>query len=869
MKNVNKRSMLDGNLRHAGLRGAVCQVLYRHTPIASSAVALVLASAGARAQQANGPAQPSDSSGGIDEIVVTAQRRSESLQNVPYNISAIAGEALRDAGAISLNNLSQFVPGLENVDLGPSDRGGNNDITMRGLRTDPPGGGSGGGIYQNLTVSPVSTYFGETPVFFQMPLYDIERVEVLRGPQGTLYGSGAQAGTIRFIPTRPKFDEFSGEVSADGGYTQNAPNGNGSVHGVLNVPLADHLALRLVAGEEHLAGFINAVDRVQREPGGSDHTPIPTPTPSIPGDLTSGFVLGPVERGVNRSDQSFARVALRWEPSTAVDVQADFLHQHTSMADNQQSSAWPGGPWDSTFGFYPHTAFTTRPGCQYCTTNFAAEPFNDTINLGSIVATADLGLATITSASSYYDDQTFTSFDQTGFYYNVPGGSAFLQYFPYNNYPRLIGIQNQTSGARTFIEELRLVSTPGKHFDYVVGAYYEREVQSANMLATEAGINAFLNYTGQPSSSPQGDNNWGLSRTSKFYDRAVFGELTFHLTDAWQVTGGVRFFNQSFAVNGYYQFPLCGSLCAADQINPLGLQPINDTTDVSSNVKKINTSYDFSETLKVYATFSEGFRRGGVSGLTSYGPYASPANLSTFKPDLAKNYEIGVKGSFLDHRVRYFGDIYLINLYNFQFDGFSLSGIPGAYNGSQARSEGLEAQVEMTLTHQLSATLGYTHTKSYVTKTFDVLDYIPYAVVPSLGGTGQTASLFGGPISAGTKLPGVPQDTLTLGGNYVLPRAIGTWTLHADGSYRSWEKTQLYDASIYNWIIPSAVLVNARVTLAPTDKISYDMFVNNVTNNPGYSGTANAQTFPTPYELRDRGRPRTYGFGIRYRFGGH
>ena len=170
---MNKRSMLDGNLRHAGLRGAVCQVLYRHTPIASSAVALVLASAGARAQQANGPAQPSDSSGGIDEIVVTAQRRSESLQNVPYNISAIAGEALRDAGAISLNNLSQFVPGLENVDLGPSDRGGNNDITMRGLRTDPPGGGSGGGIYQNLTVSPVSTYFGETPVFFQMPLYDI------------------------------------------------------------------------------------------------------------------------------------------------------------------------------------------------------------------------------------------------------------------------------------------------------------------------------------------------------------------------------------------------------------------------------------------------------------------------------------------------------------------------------------------------------------------------------------------------------------------------------------------------------------------------------------------------------------------------
>src|SRR6266702_1211097 len=113
-KKLNKFSILDGNLGHADVRGAVCRVLYRHPTIASSAVALVLASAGARAQQASDPAQPSASSGGIEEIVVTAQRRSESLQNVPYNISAIAGDALRAAGAVSLNNLSQYVPGLAN-----------------------------------------------------------------------------------------------------------------------------------------------------------------------------------------------------------------------------------------------------------------------------------------------------------------------------------------------------------------------------------------------------------------------------------------------------------------------------------------------------------------------------------------------------------------------------------------------------------------------------------------------------------------------------------------------------------------------------------------------------------------------------------
>ena len=123
-----------------------------------------------------------------------------------------------------------------NVDEGPADRAGNNNFILRGLRTDSPGGGVAGAINHNLTASPVSTYFGDTPVFFQMPLDDLERVEVLRGPQGTLYGSGAEAGTIRFIPKRPEFDKFSGEMSADGSYT---PAGNPDVARTLAILVDD------------------------------------------------------------------------------------------------------------------------------------------------------------------------------------------------------------------------------------------------------------------------------------------------------------------------------------------------------------------------------------------------------------------------------------------------------------------------------------------------------------------------------------------------------------------------------------------------------------------------------------------------------
>jgi iron complex outermembrane receptor protein len=865
-----RKPAIDTSNPGQALRFAVRRILHqsRRAALVSSATAVMLGAGEARADLTAATTADSGNETVPTEIVVSAQRRTQSLQDVPYNISALSGAALQDEGVSNINGLTQVVAGLMNVDEGPATRAANNNFVLRGLRTDSPGGGATGVVYSNLTVSPVSTYFGETPVFFQMPLDDLERVEVLRGPQGTLYGSGSQAGTIRFIPKRPQFDSFSGEVSADGSYTQYASDPNGSVHGILNIPLSDHLALRLVAGEDHQAGFIKAVDRVRLEPDG-------TPVPSVPGNLTSGFVLNPVQKGVNTSDQEFARVALRWQPADGVDLQFDYLHQHTSVADSQWGSAWSGGSFDPSFGAWPLAPVNTRPGCNFCTTNWLAEPFSGKVDLMDVVGTVDVGLGTITSSSSYNYIENNTNFDQTGNYYgtaNPPSAtSAFIPYYPYLNYPRITSEMQSTAGTSSFVQELRFVSKPGTLFDYVVGLYYQRQHVSVDLQQANPGSLAYLSYIGQPNPSTFGDFIYYYDRNTVSEDKAVFGELTYHLTSAWQVTGGVRFFEQPITNNINAFLPLCGAICSNDQVNPIGLEPSNKSIKFSSHVWKFNTSYDFSPTLKVYATASEGFRPGGVSGLPPTGPFASLASLQTFQPDLAKNYEVGVKGSIDDHRITYFADVYLVNLYNFQFDSGNLSQVFGAFNGKQARSEGFELESHMALTDRLDGGFGYAYTKAYITDSFNILDYVPYALIPSQGGTGATASLFGGAIPEGTALPGISRSVFNASVDYTLPGgSIGNgswkWRFHLDGSYRSSQNSNISPNSLYDFTIPSVFLVNARVSLNTSDKMTYSFFVRNITNNPDISGGINDQRFDNPYRLRDVGVPRTIGVGIRYAF---
>jgi iron complex outermembrane recepter protein len=814
------------------------------------------------------PVRAADTDAGtseLTEIVVTAQKRSESIQNVPYNISAVSAESLHDAGSLSMNNLTQLVPGLATVDQGPASRGNNNNFVLRGLRTDTPGGGAAGPLYHNLSASSISTYFGEVPVFFQAPLDDIERVEVLRGPQGTLYGSGAESGTIRFVPHRPEFGATYGEISGEGSHSDHSSHENGEIHGMLNLPLADNLALRVVAGETHIGGFIDATDRVQVGPG-------LVPVPSVPGNLASGFVLGPVQKGVNSSDQWFGRLALRWQPAPGTDIQFDYLHQHTSMADAQWGSDWAGGPFDSSTGVFPATStLNTRPGCKFCTTNWIAEPYSSHVDLADLVASFDVGLGTVTSATSYYNSPYTATTDQTGIFYgnpatNSPVGSLVVPNYPYYGYPRLTSPTYTQSTDAAIVEELRLVSNPGKIFDYVAGLYFEHEHFSEHFDQDLWGQNAFLDYIGNPNPSPIPDLLYRRNEHTAFTDRALFGELTFHVTSQWQVTGGLRVFRQTSSFANGAEIPLCGTFCSTDLTDPYGRSLVTGSVTNTRAVWKFNTSYDFTPTLKVYATYSEGFRHGGSSNFPTVGPFASVPSLQNVTPDVSKNAELGVKGSLLGHRISYFADVYRMDTDNFQIDIANLGGAWGALNGSKSRSQGVELQVDASITSQFRAGLGYAYTDAYVLKSFNVIDYVPFALEPTLGGTGATASLFGGPIDAGSRMPGVSKNTANVMLEYSIPMGDWTWKLHADSSYRSSQNSTLVADSFFGFKIPAATLANASVTLGGKGPLTYQLFMRNITNNADITGGEADQRYPNPYRLRNVGMPRTTGLKVTYRF---
>jgi iron complex outermembrane receptor protein len=867
------------------LRASINAILRhrRSVQILGSAGGLLLGALGVHAQTAPSSAAPAEdmAAQGIEEIVVTAQRRAQSIQDIPYNISAVDAASLKQVGATTLNDLTRVVSGLVTVDEGPSARGLTNNLTLRGLRTDSPGGGQLAAEQPGQTVNSVSTYFGETPVFFPIPLYDVNRVEVLRGPQGTLYGSGAQAGTIRFIPNRPEFDKFSGEVEVTGSGIENAlsfSNLNRDLKGIVNLPIADNLALRVVAGREHDGGFINNDDLVVRQGSGLGAVPIP----SIPGDLTSGPVIGPEQRNTNTTDQWFARTALRWQPTRAIDLQVDYLHQHIDSANAQLSNpGYPGGPLDLTTPValapsasnpphWPNSTFNMNPGGTYTSTQFILTPEQSTTNLVSAVASIDLGLATFTSATSYFQINSAGITDWTPQIDN-PAVVNYNLYPPYNFYPRIITVAYVPAKDHSFIQELRLASAGTNRLDYVVGAYYQREAADNGWNQLMPGIAAYNTSIGQTNPSVFGDHVWNYERSSLFQDRAIFGELTAHITPAWQITGGVRFFDQTFSVNSTSQFFICGATCAGDGVSPVGENLIANSTSFSRHVWKWNTSYDFNSHLKVYATYSEGFRRGGANALPEKGAFASLPAYTTYSPDLAKNYEVGVKGSLFDRKIVYSADIYRINLSQFQFNAVDLSGLSATYNGSSARSQGAEFDIQLLFTRNTSATIGYAYTDAKVTKTVSLYDYPSYSLVPALGGTGTTVPLFGGPILAGSKLPGVPQSTFTFGIEHTLPLSMiasgqDELTLHLDGAYRSAETGDIQSTSPYNWHIPWSFVGNARATVDTGGHFSYNVFVENLTNDPGYSGGNNDQAVPNYSRARIVIRPRTYGVGIRYKF---
>ncbi len=640
----------------------------------------------------------------LEEVTVTATRRDQSVQDIPYNITAISAQDLRNAGVGDFMKLMQTVPGVTFADGGSRMNNLNSSITLRGLSV---AGAQEGAFVKGLAVPAVSTYVDETPMPLNLKLTDVQRVEVLRGPQGTLYGSGSLAGTIRFIHNKPDPSGFDGAINA--GY-ETVSDGDPSytVDGFVNIPVNDRVALRLSAAYEDRGGVIDA-ELFQLDDSGTAELADP-----------SDFIgSAPVLRTVKDYDESqelAVRAALSVDFNDRISGLLSWHHQETDAdgnayrqvdSDRYRMSIYDGGP------------------AAVDTTDLTADVYNLTLN-------ADLGFAALTSSTSYTDIEMDMVRDITmlQFFLDQVATPCYI----YGCFPRGPFRGDEPNERDDFTQELRLVSQGDGPFEWIVGAFYTD--QEAAMILDDKVIgwaewvhtpgsavyvgggptDSFYDYfmAGYVADPLVNDNAYYTDRVVNFEETALYGEFTYHFTEQWQATFGMRAFWQDVEQDGALIFANCGVFCVPGDVN--ANIPASASDSVNDQIYKLNTSYQIGELTQVYATIAEGVRPGGVNAVPVGFDNITQQDL-TYEGDKATNYELGLKGSLAEGRLDYTMAAFYIEWDKPQIDSYiSFMGIPYTSNGGEAEVKGLELSLSGRITDAWSATLGYNYTDSELKK---------------------------------------------------------------------------------------------------------------------------------------------------------
>ena len=798
-----------------------------------------------------------DSGDTLEEVVVTASRREQNLMDVPYNISAVSGQSLQASGITSLTDIARLLPGISVPDLGPRANSSNSNIIIRGLNANDP---SGSAYLPWESVPLVSTYVDEVPLFVNLALFDVQRVEVLRGPQGTLYGSGAVAGTIKVIHNAPDPTAFAADFAIDGAATDHAANGSFSTDGMLNIPLGDSAALRVNVGYRGISGFINASNAVVFD---QNYQPV-LANPSSP--LTSPFATQTL-KDIDSALSTYQRAEVLWHVTSGFD--ASLAWQRQDDHSNAFSRETQGQSY--TDGVYIPEA-----------------PDHRIVNLYALTLSDDLGFATVTSSTSFADNGDQSGYDQSPFLLRFDALSPLY----YGSYPRPITEFFTDYKDKSFVEELRLVSKSSDTWDYTVGGFFRRELNdlfqyetipgfaawsqlpgSANAVNQALGSNyaTFGDFVTQyndgtaPSALSPTDTNYTYARTSGFLDRSIYGELTRHITPEWQVTGGLRVFWQDVNQSLYQTIPYGGpyfSTLPAPQnaTDTLGRTITSGDEKYHNHLVKLNTGYAISPTLHAYATYSEGFRHGGANA-SAIGTcaFCDSQNTASFQPDRVRNYEVGLKGT-AGNWLRFSGDVFLMHWSNIQIQLYDYSDSAYVANGGNAASQGVELEFEAQLGQGWSATLGYGYTDAKVKGDFTIIDRPDIPNNP--------------PILAahdGDSLPYVPKQTVTAGLGYTHPLSRDvTLDLRGDLSYRSGVTTQINASASGYQELGGFTTIGASAALHLGSAWRTRLYVTNLTNTQGVSAAGpvlrNADAYAPNYRENYVIRPRTVGLSVGYSF---
>ncbi|MCW8876329.1 MAG: TonB-dependent receptor [Kangiellaceae bacterium] len=754
------------------------------------------------------------------KIIVTSTRRANDIQDIPINVFAFNDEQMESMQVKNAIDIAKWVPGLTVTDQGGRAA---NQVIVRGLNTDSsgPAGGTGG---------TVGNYIGEIPVYIDLKLTDIDRVEVLIGPQGTLYGAGTLGGAIRYIPRKPDLSGFDSSVFFGLSQTKESDSTGYETGFVLNTPVNRNFGFRTSVVKEDRPGFID-YNYVVREGGVSN----PQPDFNNPQDVAAN--LRQVE-DANYVEILAGKVAARYMPTEYIDATLTYYYQEQRAGGRNLVHYYPELASSENFmsGAY-------ESGYRY------QEPNNRTDELISLEVTFEFDFADLVSATGLSKYKDHGQRDQTdlllGFEYGYEGFPSFSAY------------TREDTEQEILTEEIRLVSKGDGPLTWIVGYYYNNnEIIRGDSKEFTPGIADFWGVN-----RPDGLEYYSASN-GELTEQAFFGEIGYQFTDEWQVTIGARSYQYENEQASGFDLPLLNTAQGNYGPDETNLKLTTNSVDDDGSLFKFNTSYDFSDDLKLYYTLSEGYRIGGINSVTPCPDPLPPGvqNLCAqpdeilILPDRTTNNEIGIRSNVFDGQFAFNAAFYHVAWEDVQVGDVTQNGsLPITSNGGEAESRGVELSLRGRLSDNWKINTTYAYTDAKLTQDAPGL----------VGGTDALA---------GDRLPGAPQQSSSLGLTYDT-EVFGGFPLEVNYSLN-------YTGDIFTKVgnrnngerLPSYTLHGVSATIRG-DNWDGTFYVKNLTDEYVVTAVRNDYSFLRDvggFDLRRYGRyintPRTLGVMMTYYF---